>query len=70
MGDDGWVKRLDMQDRGVRFFGDMMYVKGKIVRKYVEDGEHVVDLECLAETQDGVLITKGTATVKLISRED
>jgi hypothetical protein len=70
MGDDGWVKRLDIQDRGVRFFGDMMYVKGKVVKKHVEADEHVVDLQLRAETQDGILITKGTATVKLVSKSD
>jgi hypothetical protein len=70
MGDDGWVKRLNIQDRGVRLYGDMAYLKGNIVRKYVEDGEHVVDLDCWSENQDGVIIVKGTATVKLISRED
>ncbi len=68
MGDDGWVKRLDIQDRGVRLFGDMMYVKGKVVKKHVENGEHVVDLQLWAETQDGILITKGTATVRLVPK--
>jgi hypothetical protein len=70
MGDDGWVKRFDAQMRGVRLYGDMMYIRGNVGRKYIEDGEHVVDLDFRGETQDGVLIAKGSATVKLISRED
>ncbi|MFC1995844.1 MaoC family dehydratase N-terminal domain-containing protein [Chloroflexota bacterium] len=70
MGDDGCVKRLAFQCCGANFFGDMNWIKGRVVRKYVTDGAHLVDLEVLAECQDGRIHTKGIATVRLVPRED
>ncbi len=69
MGDDAFVKKLDLQNRGVNYYGDMNWIKGKVVRKYVDKGEHLVDLDVWAECQDGRIHTKGIATVRLISRE-
>lgn len=73
IGDDGWVKRLDIQHRAVRFFGDDAHVKGKVTKKYIdEDGEHVVDLEIWSEIPkvNGLVNSTGTATVRLVSRRD
>jgi hypothetical protein len=69
MGDDGFVKKLDLQNRSVNYLGNMNWVKGKIVRKYAENGEHLVDLDLYAECEDGRIHTKGTGTVRLLSRE-
>jgi acyl dehydratase len=69
MGDDGWVKKLALQHRNTRFFGDMAYIKGKITAKRVENDEHVVDLDVQLVNQDGLIITPGTATVRLLSRK-
>lgn len=70
MGDDGFVKTLDLRHRRPYYVGDMSRVKGKIAKKYIESGEHLVDLEVWSETQDGNRTTEGTATVRLISRKD
>ena len=70
MGDDGFVKALDFQLRHINIMGDMNWLKGNVKRKYVENGEHLVDLEIWSENQDGAVITKGIATVKLVSRAD
>ena len=64
----GVVKKLDLQNRAVNYLGNMNWVKGKIVRKYEENGEHLVDLDLFAECEDGRIHTKGMGTVRLLSR--
>jgi len=68
MGDDGFVKMLDFQIRHINIMGDMNWLKGKVIDKYVEKDEHLVDLEIWSENQDGLVNTKATATVRLNSR--
>lgn len=70
MGDDGFVKALDFQNRNIMIIGDVYWLKGEVTRKYVENGEHLVDLKLVQENQDGLVCAKGTATVRLISRSD
>ncbi|MES3022838.1 MAG: MaoC family dehydratase N-terminal domain-containing protein [Pseudomonadota bacterium] len=70
MGDDAFVRAMDSQARRMNFLGDLTWVKGKVARKYVLDGEHLVDLDVWGENQDGVLHTRTTATVKLIARAE
>lgn len=70
MGDDGFVKMLDFQLRNINIMGNMNWLKGRVARKYFENGEPLVDLEIWSENQDGMLITKGMATVKLLSRSN
>jgi hypothetical protein len=36
---------MDSQDRRMNFLGDMTWVKGEVGRKFVEDGEHLVELK-------------------------
>ena len=69
-GDDGWIKRWYVEQRSPRFFGDMGYIKGKVTKKYIEDGEHVVDLDIWLEIQGGHVCAAGNVTVRLISKED
>jgi hypothetical protein len=68
-GDSGFVKKLDCQMRHVWIFGHLCWLNGKVVKKYVEDGEPLVDLELKAENQDGFLVMPVAATVRLDSRE-
>jgi len=71
MGDDGFVKSMDSQDRRMVFFGDMTYVKGKVTRKFIdENGEHLVELSVWGENQDGVIHTKSTVIVKLVAKAE
>jgi len=70
MGDDGFVKILDFRNRRINILGDMTWLKGKVVKKYVANGEHLVDLEVWGENQDRIIHTTAIATVRLISRSD
>lgn len=68
MGDDAFLKKMDLRNKAVKYLGDMDWGKGKVNRKYIEKGEHLVELEVWAECQDGRIHTSGTATVRLVSR--
>ncbi|GAA5003831.1 FAS1-like dehydratase domain-containing protein [Streptomyces hyderabadensis] len=70
MGDDGFVRSMDSQDRRMNFLGDATWVKGRVTRKYVEDGDHLVDVHVWGENQDGVVHTKADVVVKLVCRAE
>ena len=68
MGDDGFLKRLKAELRRFNVVGDTTWLKGKVTRKYVEENEHLVDIECWAENQRGEITMPGSATVRLPSK--
>lgn len=72
MGDDGFVKRLHIEHRGIWFQGETVRVKGKVAKKYIENGEHLVDVEAWSELFDkpAIRCTVASATVKLISKAE
>lgn len=70
MGDDAYVRSMDSQARRMLFLGDVMWVKGKVARKYVENDERLVELDVWGENQDGVVCERTTAVVKLVARGD
>jgi acyl dehydratase len=65
IGPNGMVRKLGCQYRGMDFPGDVITVRGTIVRKYQENGERLVDLEIWTENQRGEKTTPGKATVAL-----
>lgn len=71
MGDDGFVKRLYCEHRGLWFHGETLWLKGKVVRKYVENGKHLVDIDAWSENiLTGLKCTIAKATVKLLTRTE
>jgi hypothetical protein len=68
MGDDGFLKKLECQARRINIVGDTNWITGNVVRKYIEEGEHLVDLKLKSENQDGIIHMPATATVRLLSR--
>jgi acyl dehydratase len=69
MGDAGFLKRVRTQMRRFNTMGDTTWARGKVARKYVKDGNGLVDIEIRGENQRGELTTPGMATVLLPSRE-
>lgn len=67
MGDAGFLKRIRTQMRGFNIMGDCTWARGKVIRKYVKDGNALVDIEIRGENQRGELTTPGLATVLLPS---
>jgi len=69
MGDDGFLKKLRGELRRFNIVGDTTWLKGKVTRKYVEDGQYLVDIDCWGENQRGEMTMPGTAVVVLPSKE-
>jgi len=68
MGDAGVLKRVRTEMRRFNIVGDTTFCKGKVVRKYIEDGRHLVAIEQEARQQDDELSILGTGIVELPSR--
>ena len=68
IGDDGFLRRLNVSLRRPNIFGDVSWCRGKVLDKRVEEGVYVVDLEVLVENQLGEVTAKGAAVVELPSR--
>ncbi len=69
IGIQGSIKRIAVQYRGFNFKGDTLTCRGTITKKYVSDGDHLLDLEIWVENQRGEKVTPSTATVALPSRQ-
>jgi hypothetical protein len=70
MGDDGWLKRSYAEYRKFVYHSDVVWVKGRITKKYIDDeGECCVDIETSAINQRGENVMPGRSTVALPSRE-
>lgn len=67
LGEDGWLKKFRCSYRKFDCPGDVMTCRGKIVKKYMENGENLIDLEVWIENQKGETTTPGLATVVLHS---
>jgi acyl dehydratase len=68
MGDAGTLKKLDSQIRHPNLVGDTNTLYGSVVKTYIEDGEHLADLDVRNENQSGLATALARATVVLPSR--
>lgn len=68
VGEKGEVKKMSVQYRGNAFPGEKLLCKGKVTKKYVQDGQNLVELEIWVENPAGQKITPGTAIVALPSK--
>jgi len=70
MGDDGWLKRSYAKYRNFVYLSDVLWIRGKVTRKYVdESGECCVDIKSTATNQRSEDVMPGISTVILPSRE-
>ena len=65
MGDQGFLKKLTCQYRGMDIPGDTLLCKGTVKKKYTDNGEHRIECEIWIENGKGERTTKGSATIKL-----
>lgn len=70
MGDDGFLKRFRAELRRFNVVGDTTWCKGKVIKKYKVDNEHLVDCEVWAENQRGEITAPGLATIVLPMRSN
>ncbi len=79
-GDLGWLRKFSCQYRAMDYprsmkstsqpdDGETWLCRGKVTRKYLEDGSHYVDCDIWVENGQGEKTTPGKATVILPSRE-
>ena len=68
MGDDGFLRKASCKIRRHNPEGDMLTFTGKITRKWIEDGRHLVEVAQEARNQDGELSVVGSGVVELPSR--
>jgi acyl dehydratase len=70
MGDDGWLWKLDCEFRRFNFVGDTQWLSGRVVRKFLAEGDRpAVELDLVADNQRDEVTTPGHATILLPSRE-
>lgn len=68
MGDDGLLRTANCQIRRHNPAGDMVFIDGVVKRKYIENGQALVEIEQKAHNQDGELSALGTGVVQLPKR--
>jgi len=65
---DGMLRKFSSENRNPTFDGDLLTFKGKVVRKYVQGNEGLLDCEIWGEKASGTKVATGSATVTLPSR--
>jgi hypothetical protein len=68
MGDDGFLRRATCKIRRHNPEGDLLFIDGKVTRKWTEDGRHLVEIEQSARNQDDELSVLGTGVIELPHR--
>ncbi len=68
IGDQGTLKKLSCQYRGMDVPGDTLTCKGTVSKKYMQNILHMADCEIWLENGEGDRTTPGSATVILPSR--
>lgn len=69
MGDDGMLKRLQVQLRAPNLMGDTTWCRGEVIRRHpTSDGAGAVELRLWGENQRGEIHTTGSALVELHGR--
>jgi acyl dehydratase len=69
MGDDAFLWKLKSEHRTAGGNGWIFWCKPKVTARYRVDEHCCVDIECSMEKNDGLVATRGSATVILPSRE-
>lgn len=67
-GPDARLRNLTVRYRAIDYVHDHLTCKGRVKRKYVESGEHVVLVEVWTENDQGESTTTGEATIHMSSR--
>jgi len=65
MGDEGTIRKLNASVRHPNIVGDTNTVYAEVTKKYVENGEHLVEVYAQNRNQSGLTTAFGTATVEL-----
>ena len=69
IGDRGKLRRLAYQVRVMGFPGDTLICKGRVIKKYQEADDNLIDCDIWVENQHGETVAPASATVSLPSGE-
>ena len=67
-GDDGFLRKAHCKIRRHNPEGDMLFIKGHVKRKFIENGRHLVEISQEAHNQDDELSVLGSGVVELPTR--
>lgn len=65
VGAPGLLRKISVQHRGMDLVGEPVTCKGRVIDKYVREGENLVECEIWAENPKGERTAPGAATVAL-----
>ncbi len=65
IGGEGILRKLSCSYKGMNYPGEAITCRGKVTRKYVEDGQHYVDCSLWVENPRGEKTASGMAVVIL-----
>ncbi len=68
IGEEGWIKKVSLQYRGLNLKNDWIVAKGTVTAKVQQDGEHWIELDVQAENGKGEVTAPGKAVVSVPSR--
>ena len=68
IGDQGSLKKLTCNYRGMNFPNETITCRGKVSKKYIENGEHYIECNIWAENTKGEKTVTGRAIVTLPTR--
>jgi acyl dehydratase len=68
MGDDGFLRRASCKIRRHNPAGDLLYIDGKVTRRFTDGDRHLVGIAQEARNQDGELSAIGSGVVELPKR--
>ncbi len=69
VGEHGTLRKLSAQYRGMDVPGTPIYAKGVVTKKYVENGENLVECDIWLENHKGEKTTPGSALVALPAKK-
>ena len=67
-GEEGSIRKISIEYRRMDTVNTTITAKGKVTKKYQQDGENLVDLEVWVENEAGEVTTPGSAVVSLPAR--
>ena len=68
IGEQGSLRKLTCNYKGMNFPGETVTCRGKVAKKYVENGEHYIECQIWAENAKGEKTVTGKAIVTLPTR--
>lgn len=68
IGEQGSLRKLSCSYKGMNFPGEVLTCRGKVTKKYVEDGQHYVECNLWVENVKGEKTVSGMAIAILPAR--